>query len=153
MASGVDDFMDYDAIPKQQEAFRALLRGRSVYDTTATGLSLASFSSVSSVSLPATTAGAPALIDIAPSEALHYMDRKLQRMLRPAADYDRLVAENPVKPYWDRTLAGCRRKYTRFVRALYRNGLVRFVGPAACQRARRGVLRAQENAWYDEAHH
>ena len=32
VSAAVDDFSDYDAIPKQQDAFRALLRGRSVYD-------------------------------------------------------------------------------------------------------------------------
>ena len=129
VASGVDDFMDFDAIPKQQEAFRALLRGRSIYDITATGLSLASYTSASSVSLPVSTHSAPLLTDIAPDEALHFMNRRLQRMLRPLAEYERLIAENPVKPYRDRTLRGNRREYVRFVRTLYRKRLVLLLDP------------------------
>ena len=116
VVAAVDDFSDYDATPKQQDAFQALLRGRSVYDPDSAGLSIASYTSVSSVSMPTSTASAPLLTDVAPDEALHYMGRRLQRMLRPKAEYERLVTESPVKPYWDRTLRANRRKYVRFVR-------------------------------------
>ena len=122
VSAAVDDFSDYDAIPKQQESFRSLLRGRSVYDPDSAGLSIASYTSVSSVSMQASTASAPLLTDVAPDEALHFMSRRLQRMLRPTAEYERLVAETPVKPYWDRTLRANRRKYVRFVRSLLWRG-------------------------------
>ena len=49
------------AIPGQRAAFLKLLRGRGVYDARDDGHSLASFRSVSSISLPTTTAGSPAL--------------------------------------------------------------------------------------------
>ena len=83
VVAAVDDFSDYDATPKQQDAFQALLRGRSVYDPDSAGLSIASYTSVSSVSMPTSTASAPLLTDVAPDEAFHYMGRRLQRMLRP----------------------------------------------------------------------
>ena len=139
IVEGVRDFADYDAIPKQKEAFGSLLRGRGVYDTEASGLSIASYVSVSSVSLPVTTAGSPLLTDIAPEEALHFMRGKLQRMLRSTAEYERLAAETPVTPYWDRTLRSNRRKYTRFIRALHRRGLIRFLDPQRV-RGRVGVF-------------
>ena len=37
VCAAVDDFSDYNAIPKQQDAFQALLRGRSVFDTYSAG--------------------------------------------------------------------------------------------------------------------
>ena len=52
-------------------------------------------------------------------------------MLRPLSEYERLALENPVTPYWDRTLRGCRRKYVRVARALLRRGLVSLHDPRA----------------------
>ena len=60
-------------------------------------------------------------------------------MLRPLAEYERLAIENPVTPYWDRTLRGCRRKYVRFARALIRRGLCSLHDPRAV-RGRVGVF-------------
>ena len=46
--------------------------------------------------MPASTAGFPLPTDVAPDVAPHYMGRRLQRMLRPIADYVRLVTESSV---------------------------------------------------------
>ena len=51
------------AIPGQQAAFRALLKGRGVYDT-GSAVSLASFSTPAKVSLPASLLGAPRRLDV-----------------------------------------------------------------------------------------
>ena len=73
MGKAVDDFHDYDAIPKQQEAFASLLRGRGVYNIESSGLSIAAYTRVSCVSMPSSTSGAPLLSEIAPEEARQYL--------------------------------------------------------------------------------
>ena len=55
----VDRSLPTFAIPGQRVAFLKLLRGRGVYDTRDGGLSLASFRSVTKISMLATTAGSP----------------------------------------------------------------------------------------------
>ena len=64
VSTAVDDFHDYNAIPTQQQAFRDLLRGRGVYDAEASGLSIATYTRVSCVSMPLTTRGAHNLVTL-----------------------------------------------------------------------------------------
>ena len=123
-AAGVDDFLNCDAIPSQRAAFLELLKGRGVYDVDTAGLSLASFTTVSAISMPTSTAGSPWLEDVAPSPSLHYLEKGMQRMLRTQHEFNETLAANPVTPYWDRTLLRNRRKYIRLVRALLGRGLV-----------------------------
>ena len=48
--------------------------------------------------MPASTTSASLLTDVVPDVAPHYMSRRLQRMLRPLAEYERLATESPVVP-------------------------------------------------------
>ena len=63
-------------------AFLKLLRGRGVYDTRDGGLSLASFRSVSKISLPTTTAGSPRVETGMTDETRQYLENGMERMLR-----------------------------------------------------------------------
>ena len=63
-------------------AFLKLLRGRGVYDTRDGGLSLASFRSVSNISLPLTTSGSPRVETVVTGETRQYLANDMERMLR-----------------------------------------------------------------------
>ena len=99
-AAGVDDFLNCDAIPSQRAAFLELLKGRGVYDVDAAGMSLAPFTTVSAISMPTSTAGSPWLVDVAPSPALHYLGKGMQRMLRTEQEFNERLAANPITPFW-----------------------------------------------------
>ena len=143
-AEGIDDFLNGHAIVPQRAAFLELLKGRGVYDVDTTGLTLAPFSTVAAISIPLTSEGAPWLVDIAPSSALHYLESGMQRMLRSEQEYSEMLAANPVTPYWDRALLRSRRKYLRLVKSLLKRGLVGLHRPGSVKRARRFVFRAQK---------
>ena len=78
----VDRSLPTFAIPRQRVAFLKLLRGRGVYHMRDGGLSLASFRSVSKISLPATTAGSPRFGAVVPGETRQYLENGMERMLR-----------------------------------------------------------------------
>ena len=88
-------FSHHDATPKQQDA---------PVRSCAAGVSLTLIRPVRALHpthlCPRLNAsvngGLPLPTDAAPDVAPHYMGRRLQRMLRPIADYVRLVTESPV---------------------------------------------------------
>ena len=88
-------FSHHDATPKQQDA---------PVRSCAAGVSLTLIRPVRALHpthlCPRLNAsvngGLPLPTDVAPDVAPHYMGRRLQRMLRPIADYVRLVTESPV---------------------------------------------------------
>ena len=123
-AEGIDDFLSGHAIPSQRAAFLELLRGRSVYDVDSASMTLAPFSTVAAVSMPSDTDGSPELRSIAPPAALHYLEKGMQRMLRPRHEFNEMVAAHPVTPYRDRGLLRNRRKYLRLVKSLLKRVLV-----------------------------
>ena len=90
-----DDFSHHDATPKQQDAPCGLARPECLSPL---------FGRIEHCilpicvlgSMPASTAGFPPPTDVAPDVAPHHMGRRLQRMLRPIADYVRLVTESSV---------------------------------------------------------
>ena len=74
------------AIPGQRAAFLKLLRGRGVYDARDGGLSLASFRSVSKISMPTSTAGSPRVETVVTGETRRYLENGMERMLRSRQD-------------------------------------------------------------------
>ena len=71
-----------EAIPSQRAAFLELLKGCGVYDVDTAGMTLAPFTTVSSISMPQTTAGSIWLSDVALGPIFQYLERGMQRMLR-----------------------------------------------------------------------
>ena len=78
----VDRSLPTFAIPGQRVAFLKLLRGRGVYDTRDGGLSLASFRSVSKISMPTTTAGSHRVETVVTGETHQYLENGMERLLR-----------------------------------------------------------------------
>ena len=85
----VDRSLPTFAIPGQRVAFLKLLRGRGVYDTRDGGLSLASFRSVSKISLPATTEGCPRVDAVVTGETRQYLENGIERTLRAGKKFRR----------------------------------------------------------------
>ena len=78
----VDRSLPTFAIPGQRVAFLKLLRGRCVCDTRDGGLSLASFRSVSKISMLATTTGSSRVETVVTDETRQYLEHGMERMLR-----------------------------------------------------------------------
>ena len=123
--AAVSDYMPESAIPSRQAAFSQLLRGRSVY-AGSTNPNLATFTSVSRVSLPPDLADAPCLEDLLPPHLRHLVSGSVQRLLRSDAEFKEMCEKSPLpEPYWDVAVRGSRRRYVQLMRALIRIGLVR----------------------------
>eukprot|EP00959_Pyramimonas_sp_CCMP1952_P232308 4854804-Pyramimonas_sp.AAC.2 len=75
------------AIPSRRAAFLELLHGRAVYDAEPGGHNLASFSNVSSVSLPDSLVGAPSVQEVVGPEASQFLEQNYERMLRTSTDF------------------------------------------------------------------
>ena len=101
-----------------------LLRGRGVYDTRDGGLSLASFRSVSKISMPTATARSPRVETVVTGETRQYLEGGMQRMLRSRQDISEMKERLGIIPYTDRTLASNRRRYLQLVRALMKRDMV-----------------------------
>ena len=114
----VDRSLPTFAIPGQRVPFLMLLRGRGVYDTRDGGLSLASFRSVSKISLPATTAGSHRVETSVTGETRQHLENGMERMLRSRQDISDMKKRLGIIPYIDKTLPSSRRHYLQLVRAL-----------------------------------
>ena len=115
------------AIPGQRVAFLKLLCGRGVYDTRDGGLSLASFRSVSKISMPATTAGSPSVETVATGETCQYLENGMERMLRSRQEISEMKERLGIIPFMDKTLASNRRRCLQFVRALLKRDMVTLI--------------------------
>ena len=120
----VDRSLPTFAIPGQRAAFLKLLRGRVVYDSRDGGLSLASFRSVSRISLPAFTAGSPRVETVVTGETRQYFENGIERMLRSRHEISEMKEHWGITPYMDKMLASNRRRYLQLVRALLKRDLV-----------------------------
>ena len=114
----VDRSLPKFAIPGQRVAFLKLLRCRGVYDTRYGGLSLASFRSVSKISMPTTTPGSPRV------ETHQYLENGMERMLRSkqeTSEMKELFGDNslPWTKLWRRNL--------QLVRALLKRNMVNMI--------------------------
>ena len=118
--------------PSNEAALKKLLRGNSPYCCEGASTKLASFQQ-QLVALPSTLVGAPMIDAVLPSDAAHYLERNLERMLR--TDDAAIYEAASFTPYNDPRLRGRRRH--RFVRKLARLGLV---GYTRSPRGRVGVF-------------
>ena len=105
-------------------AFINLLRGRGVYDTRDGGLRLASFRSVSRISMPTTTAGTPRVETDVTGETRQYLENGMERMLRSRQEISEMKERLRITPYMDKTLASNGRRYLQLERALLNHYLV-----------------------------
>ncbi|CAK0886357.1 unnamed protein product [Prorocentrum cordatum] len=122
------------AIPSRRAAFLELLHGRAVYDAEPGGHNLASFSNVSSVSLPDSLVGAPSVQEVVGPEASQFLEQNYERMLRTSTDFlERQESLPSITPYWDPVLSRSRRKFLRLMRALLRIGLVALLPAGSAQ--------------------
>ncbi|CAK0813206.1 unnamed protein product [Prorocentrum cordatum] len=122
------------AIPSRRAAFLELLRGRAVCDAEPGGHNLASFSNVSSVSLPDSLVGAPSVQEVVGPEASQFSEQNYERMLRTSTDFlERQESLPSITPYWDPVLSRSRREFLRPVRALLRIGLVTLLPAGSAQ--------------------
>ena len=117
----VDRSLPTFAIPGQRVAFLKLLRGRGVYDARDGGLSLASFRSVSKISMPTTTAGSHRV------ETRQYLENGMERMLRSKQEISEMKERLGIIPYMDTTLASNRRRYLQLARALLKRDMVNLI--------------------------
>ena len=116
------------AIPGQRVAFLKLLRGRGVYDTRDGGLNLASFRSVSKISLPATTAArSPRVETVVTGETRQYLENGMERMLRSRQEISEMKERLGIIPCMDKTLAPNRRHYLQLARALLKRDLITLI--------------------------
>ena len=104
-----------------------LLRGRGVYDTRDGGLSLASFRSVSKISMPTTTAGSLRVETVVTGETRQYLENGMERTLRSRQDISEVKERLVIIPYMDRTLASNRRRYLQLVRDLLKRNMVNLI--------------------------
>ena len=114
-------------IPGQRVAFLKLLRGRAVYDPRDGGLSLASFRSVSKISMPTTTAGSHRVETVVMSETRQYVENGMERMLRSRQEISEMKERLGIIPCMVRTLASNRRRYLQLVRALLKRDMVNLI--------------------------
>ena len=113
-----DPRIQFYAIPGQRAAFLKLLRGRGVYDARDGGLSLASFRSMSKISLPTTTAGSLRVESVVTGETREFLENGMERMLRSKHEITEMMERLGIVLYMDKTLASNRRRYVQLVRAL-----------------------------------
>ena len=100
----VDRSLPTFAIPGQRAAFLKLLRGRGVYDARDGRLSLASFRSVSRISLPATTVGSPPVETVVTSETRQYFENGMERMLRSRHEVSEMKERLEITHSWPKHL-------------------------------------------------
>ena len=86
-----------------------LLRGRGVHDTRDGELCLASFRTVSKISMPAATAGSPRVETVVTGETRQYLEHGMDH------------------PLHGQTLASNRRRYVQIVRALLKRDMVNLI--------------------------
>ena len=100
----VDRSLATFAIPGLRAAFFKLLRGRGVYDARDGALSLASFRSVSKISLPNTTAGSHRVDSVVTGETRQYFENGMERMLRSRQETAEMKEQNVQEslPIWTR---------------------------------------------------
>ena len=115
------------AIPGQRVAFLKLLRGRGVYGTRDGGLSLASFRSVSKISLPTTTAGSLRVQTVVTGETRQYLENGMEHMLRCGQEISEMKQRLGIIPYMNRTLASNRRRYLQLVRDIMKRDMVNLI--------------------------
>ena len=77
----VDRSLPTFAIPGQRVTFLKLLRGRDVYDSRDSGLSLVSFRSVSKISMSTTITTSPRVEKVVTGETRQYLKNDMERML------------------------------------------------------------------------
>ncbi|CAK0882805.1 unnamed protein product, partial [Prorocentrum cordatum] len=95
---------------------------------------LASFSNVSSVSLPDSLVGAPSVQEVVGPEASQFLEQNYELMLRTSTDFlERQESLPSITPYWDPVLSRSRRKFLRLMRALLRVGLVTLLPAGSAQ--------------------
>ena len=123
----VDRSLPTFAIPGQRVAFLKLLRRRGVYDTRDGGLSLASFRSVSKISLPATTAGCLRVDAVVTGETLQHLENGIERTLRSRQETSEMKERLGITPHMDKTLASDRRRYLQLARDLLTRDLVTLI--------------------------
>ena len=78
-----------------------LLRGRGVYDTRDGGLSLASFRSVSKISMPTTTAGSLRVEKVVTGETRQYFENGMEHTLRSRQEISEMKERLRIIPYMD----------------------------------------------------
>ena len=105
-------------------AFDALLRGRSVYTVGQAPVALASFSE-GVVSLPVDLVNSPEVVDLLPGTARRFLEEP-ERMMRSADELAVLREETVIKPYSDKELMSCEKKYCGFVEHLSSIGLLEY---------------------------
>ena len=76
-----------------------------MYDTRDDGLSLASFRSVSKISLLGTTAGSLSVETNVTGETRQYLENGMERMLRSKQEISEMKERLGIIPFMDRTLA------------------------------------------------
>ena len=123
----VDRSLPTFASAGQRVADLKLLRGRGVYDMRDGGLSLASFRSVSKISLPATTAASPRVEAVVTGETRQYLEDGMERMLRSMQEISEMKGRLGTRHHMDKTLASNRRRHLQLVRALLKRDLVTLV--------------------------
>ena len=85
-------------------AFLKLLRSRGVYDARDGGkLSLASFRSVSKISMPTTTAGTHRVETVVTGETSQYLENGMEHMLRSRQEISEMKERLVITPHMDRT--------------------------------------------------
>lgn len=115
-----------------EDALRTILKGRSVYSTSA-GTSTAPYQSTA-VSMPASVEGSPFLEDILPPSERGVLVGYKEHMLRSKRDLEALrEIEGVPNCYHDPVLASNRRKYIGFVRQCVQSGLVHYETKCGCE--------------------
>ena len=102
-------------------------RGRGVYDTCDGGLSLASFRSVSKISMPTTTAGSPRVETVVTGETRQCFEHGMERMLRSRQEISEMKERLGIIPHMYRTLASNQRRYLQLVRAFMKRDMVNLI--------------------------
>ena len=115
-------------IPRPHEAARALLRSRAGYDPDE---QVVMDYQEELLSVPSSCVGCPRAVDVVPAEAAAMLVDFEEHMVRSDLGFWELQDNaEPIKPYMDRTLAGDRSAYVRFVKQLESGGVPRWCATA-----------------------
>ena len=109
-----------------EAAFRALLRGRTLYDEVRADVNLAPYQA-DRVSLPSDVRDSHPILDLLPPRSREMLEGYQERMLRDGPEvrlHDEMNGE--IKPHVDPSLVRNQRRYGQFVKKLDQIGLLRF---------------------------